>query len=111
LSTSPKVVGVQLLIQKHWFLFKFVYISNESDLDDLLCIFVFSATEIPVVRISGHELTKEYLENSGFSLPILIDKKDGLDIKVPPSNFSVQDVENYVGELTKLFNFQWDDSY
>jgi len=51
-------------------------------------------------------LTKEYLENSGFSLPILIDKKDGLDIKVPPSNFSVQDVENYVGELTKLFNFQ-----
>lgn len=58
-----------------------------------------SACEIPIIRLSGSELTKEYIENSGFNLPILIDKKDGLDLKVPPSNFSIQDVENYVGKL------------
>jgi hypothetical protein len=51
-----------------------------------------------VIRLNGHELTKEYIERNGFSNPILVDRKDGLDMRVPPSNFSIQDVENYVGE-------------
>ena len=60
--------------------------------------FLFSASDIPLIRVSGHELTKDYLEKTGFNHPIIIDRKDGLDLKVPPSNFTIQDVENYVGE-------------
>jgi hypothetical protein len=63
-------------------------------------MFFCSGNEIPVVRLSGHELTKEYLESNGFNYPIIVDRKDGLDMRVPPSNFSIQDVENYVGEFS-----------
>ena len=58
----------------------------------------FSADEVPVKRLRGYELTKEYLEENGFDVPILVEKKDGLDLKVPPPSFSIQDVENHVGE-------------
>lgn len=65
----------------------------------LICVYVlcFSADRIPVIHLSGQEVTKEYFERNGFSVPILVDRKDGLDLLVPPANFTIQDVENYVG--------------
>ena len=45
----------------------------------------------------GFELDKESLEETGFSHPILVTCKDGLDLTVPPSTFSIPDVEQLIG--------------
>ena len=51
-----------------------------------------------MLRLHGSQLTVEYLERDGFNLPILVERIDGLNVKLPPSNFSIQDVENHVGK-------------
>ena len=58
---------------------------------------MYSADEIPILHLNGYELTCEYLEERGFDIPIIVDKTDGLDLRVPPPSFTVQDVENCVG--------------
>ena len=50
-----------------------------------------------MLHLNGYELTCEYLEQKGFDVPIIVDRPDGLDLRVPPPTFTVQDVENYVG--------------
>ena len=52
---------------------------------------------MPIARLHGSQLTLDYFETNGLDLPILVEKKEGLGLTVPPSNFSIQDVENYVG--------------
>ena len=60
---------------------------------------IFSADEIPVYCLeNGRELSTKFLEENGFDIPIVVDKKDGLGMTVPPANFSIQDVENVVGK-------------
>ncbi|XP_071081601.1 histone lysine demethylase PHF8-like isoform X3 [Haliotis cracherodii] len=61
-----------------------------------------SADEIPILRLHGSQLTKDYLDKNGFDTPILIEKKDGLSLTVPPSNFTIQDVENHVGSMREI---------
>lgn len=51
------------------------------------------------MSLKGREATTEYLEKNGFTVPILIEVKDGLDLLVPPKTFSVHDVESTVGQL------------
>lgn len=60
------------------------------------CVCISSAEDV-VVKVSGSQLTVEYLEENGFTEPILIPKKDGLGLSVPAPTFYVSDVENYVG--------------
>lgn len=50
-----------------------------------------------VIHMRGQQLTETLLQTQGFSSPIVIDAKDGLDMTVPPENFSVYDVEAYIG--------------
>ena len=42
-------------------------------------------------------LDRDYIDKNGFTFPILIKDSAGLDLKVPPSNFTVNDVELAVG--------------
>ena len=58
---------------------------------------MYSADEIPILYLSGYELTCEYLEENGFTVPIIVDSTNGLDVVIPPPSFTVQDVENCVG--------------
>ena len=63
----------------------------------------FSGEHIPVARLKGHEVCVEYFEEQGgFTTPILVDRTDGLDLKLPPANFTIQDVENHVGQWACL---------
>uniref|UniRef100_A0AAY4E3L2 Uncharacterized protein n=1 Tax=Denticeps clupeoides TaxID=299321 RepID=A0AAY4E3L2_9TELE len=55
-----------------------------------------SADEI-LVHMQGIHVTQRYLERRGFRYPIAVPKLDGLGLKLPPSDFTVQDVERYVG--------------
>ena len=61
-------------------------------------MFYFSpSAEDVVVKLNGSQLTMDYLEETGFNEPILVQKKDGLDMSMPAPTFYISDVENYVG--------------
>ncbi|KAG9483632.1 hypothetical protein GDO78_009514 [Eleutherodactylus coqui] len=57
----------------------------------------FPSAEDVVTKLNGSQLTVEYFEDTGFTEPILVPKKDGLSLSVPAPTFYVSDVENYVG--------------
>uniref|UniRef100_A0A8C1KE14 PHD finger protein 2 n=1 Tax=Cyprinus carpio TaxID=7962 RepID=A0A8C1KE14_CYPCA len=59
----------------------------------------FPSSEDVVVKLSGSQMTLDYLEENGFNEPILIQKKDGLGMAMPAPTFYVSDVENYVGKM------------
>lgn len=55
-----------------------------------------------MARVPGSQLTLGYMEEHGFTEPILVPKKDGLGLAVPAPTFYVSDVENYVGKCPPL---------
>ncbi|KAG8554568.1 hypothetical protein GDO81_003833 [Engystomops pustulosus] len=57
----------------------------------------FPSADDVILKPQGAQLTVEYLEENSFSVPILVLKKDGLGMTLPPPSFSVNDVEYYVG--------------
>ncbi|XP_029357111.1 lysine-specific demethylase phf2 isoform X5 [Echeneis naucrates] len=57
----------------------------------------FPSADDVVVKLSGSQLTMDYLEENGFNEPILAQKKDGLGMSMPAPTFYISDVENYVG--------------
>lgn len=79
--------------------FYYVLVKNSNDFSTFMSF--FSASELPVISLKGWEATVEYLTENGFTLPILVKVKDGLDLVVPPKTFTVNDVENNVGECDK----------
>ena len=67
-------------------------------------IFNFRPTEdVLTVVEDGTSISPEYLHNNGFDRPIIIKEKSGLGIKVPPSNFTIYDVEKRVGKNDYLY--------
>lgn len=65
------------------------------------------SAEDVVARVPGGQLTLGYLEEHGFTEPILVPKKDGLGLAVPAPTFYVSDVENYVGKCHSLSSAVW----
>lgn len=57
----------------------------------------FAKADEVVKYVRGQQLTIQYLQNNNFDTPIIVDGKEGLEMIVPPSNFSVYDVESYIG--------------
>ncbi|XP_037534468.1 lysine-specific demethylase phf2 [Nematolebias whitei] len=57
----------------------------------------FPSADDIVVKLSGSQLTMDYLEENGFNDPILVQKKDGLCMSMPAPTFYISDVENYIG--------------
>uniref|UniRef100_A0A4W5JQZ8 PHD-type domain-containing protein n=1 Tax=Hucho hucho TaxID=62062 RepID=A0A4W5JQZ8_9TELE len=55
-----------------------------------------SADEV-LLKPSGAQLTVEFLEERSFSVPVLVLRRDGLGMSLPPGNFGVNDVEHYIG--------------
>lgn len=52
-------------------------------------------------EMAGSELTLAYLQKHGLSIPLLFRDKSGLGLRVPSSNFSVNDVRTCVGTFHK----------
>ena len=52
-----------------------------------------------LIFTDGFELDFEALEETQFRCPILVLNSEGLDLKVPPNSFSIQDVEDHIGNL------------
>ncbi|XP_014209528.1 lysine-specific demethylase 7B [Copidosoma floridanum] len=57
----------------------------------------FSGANEIVRHIDGHLLTLSYLEANGFEIPIIVNNKESLDMALPPSSFSLYDIETYIG--------------
>uniref|UniRef100_M4A8Q4 PHD finger protein 8 n=1 Tax=Xiphophorus maculatus TaxID=8083 RepID=M4A8Q4_XIPMA len=55
-----------------------------------------NADEI-LLKPSGAQLTVDFLEEHSFSVPVMVLRRDGLGMTLPPSSFSVSDVEHYIG--------------
>uniref|UniRef100_A0A8C9QTQ2 PHD finger protein 8 n=1 Tax=Scleropages formosus TaxID=113540 RepID=A0A8C9QTQ2_SCLFO len=55
-----------------------------------------SADEV-LLKPSGAQLTVDFLEERSFSVPVLVLRKDGLGMSLPPPSFTVSDVEHYIG--------------
>lgn len=62
----------------------------------------FSYKDKIVVLENGYFMTVQFLETNGFKDPILVQKSEGLDLVVPPKNFTVFDVEQHVGNTLYL---------
>ncbi|XP_042609177.1 lysine-specific demethylase 7B-like isoform X1 [Cyprinus carpio] len=48
-------------------------------------------------QMHGSQVTQRYLERHGFRYPIAVHKMEELGLRLPPPDFSVKDVERYVG--------------
>ncbi|XP_076878141.1 lysine-specific demethylase 7B [Brachyhypopomus gauderio] len=55
-----------------------------------------SAEEI-LLWMQGSQVSRRYLERHGFRYPIAVAHVEGLGLRLPPSHFSIKDVERYVG--------------
>ncbi|XP_071439259.1 histone lysine demethylase PHF8-like [Hetaerina americana] len=62
----------------------------------------FPGADDITLKMTGQQLTLQYLQRTGFNDPILIPQKEGLGMTVPPETFSVSDVEYYVGSERKV---------
>ena len=54
--------------------------------------------DVLTVLENGSEICGDYFNDNGFNKPIVIKEKTGLGVKVPPSNFTIYDVEQKVGK-------------
>ncbi|KAL6087270.1 hypothetical protein STEG23_021162 [Scotinomys teguina] len=61
----------------------------------------FDSSDEVILKPTGNQLT-EFLEESSFSKPIIVLKKEGLEMMLPPTSFTVRDVEQYVGSNTEI---------
>lgn len=57
-----------------------------------------SADEV-LLKPSGAQLTVEFLEEHSFSVPVMVLRRDGLGMTLPPASFGVSDVEHYIGKV------------
>uniref|UniRef100_A0A8C9TKU6 [histone H3]-dimethyl-L-lysine(36) demethylase n=1 Tax=Scleropages formosus TaxID=113540 RepID=A0A8C9TKU6_SCLFO len=65
------------------------------DLEEKLRSDRFSSDRVK--RMEGKDFTYEYIQREGLRDPIIFEKPDGLGIKMPDPDFSVNDVKLYVG--------------
>ncbi|CAG07441.1 unnamed protein product [Tetraodon nigroviridis] len=50
-----------------------------------------------LLKPTGAQLTVEFLEEHSFSVPVMVLRRDGLGMTLPPSSFCVTDVEHHIG--------------
>uniref|UniRef100_A0A146YFF4 [histone H3]-dimethyl-L-lysine(36) demethylase n=1 Tax=Fundulus heteroclitus TaxID=8078 RepID=A0A146YFF4_FUNHE len=65
------------------------------DLEEKVSSERFSSDRI--VRMEGKDFTYEFVQKGGLRDPILFEKPDGLGMKMPEPDFSVNDVKTFVG--------------
>ena len=60
--------------------------------------FPLSSADEVLLKPTGAQLTVEFLEERSFSVPVMVLRRDGLGMNLPPSSFGVNDVEHYIGK-------------
>ncbi|CDQ58907.1 unnamed protein product [Oncorhynchus mykiss] len=67
------------------------------DLEEKLTSERFTSDRVKRMEGKGQHLTFEYIQRGGLRDPIIFEKPDGLGIKMPDPDFSVNDVKIFVG--------------
>lgn len=62
----------------------------------------FSSSSIEFLYLNGKDLDMEWFHANGFKTPIIVKDPNGLDLTIPSYDFTVADVERYVGSLREL---------
>ncbi|KAI5105514.1 lysine-specific demethylase 7B isoform X1, partial [Silurus meridionalis] len=57
----------------------------------------FASADEVLVEMQGSQVTQRYLERHGFRYPIAVTQNEGLGLQLPSPDFTVKDVEQYVG--------------
>lgn len=57
----------------------------------------FENADSIVTRLNGEQFNLQYLLHSGFINPVLVVKKDGLGLVMPPEDLTVSDVMDFIG--------------
>ncbi|XP_051961871.1 histone lysine demethylase PHF8 [Xyrauchen texanus] len=57
----------------------------------------FPRADEVLLKPTGAQLTVDFLEERSFSVPVLVLRRDGLGMNLPPPSFSVSDIEHYIG--------------
>ncbi|KAH7942066.1 hypothetical protein HPB49_020118 [Dermacentor silvarum] len=55
------------------------------------------SAESILTRLNGDQFNLQYLLHSGFTNPVLVSKKDGLGLVMPPEDLTVSDVMDFIG--------------
>ena len=69
------------------------------------CVKNFSCESV-IIRLKGNQLTNEYLLKNGFTKPILITNRDGLDLTLPSRTIRLQEINELVGRK-KIIEVFW----
>lgn len=88
------------LIVKHSVLNKFFFFLCEQKQNLCMCLCFYDSADEVLLKPSGAQLTVEFLEEHSFSVPVMVLRRDGLGMTLPPSSFGVSDVEHYIGTHT-----------
>lgn len=51
-----------------------------------------------ITRLKGNQVTVEYLTKNGFTKPILITNRDGLDLALPSRTITLTEISDLVGK-------------
>lgn len=99
--TSVKIIFVSPNSLLLFFVLLFYYVLCYTLLIIFSCLYN-SADEV-LLKPTGAQLTVEFLEEHSFSVPVMVLRRDGLGMTLPPSSFGVTDVEHYIGKVPKVF--------
>ena len=58
----------------------------------------FSSSD-ELLYLNGKDLDMEWFHANGFKTPIIVKDPNGLDLTIPSYDFTVADVERYVGKV------------
>lgn len=67
-----------------------------------VCMFLYASADEILLKPTGAQLTVEFLEEHSFSVPVMVLRRDGLGMSLPPASFGVSDVEHYIGKILFL---------
>lgn len=88
-QSNPFVLALSVIFIPILIFFSFVFcVSFHHD----------SADEV-LLKPTGAQLTVEFLEEHSFSVPVMVLRRDGLGMTLPPSSFCVSDVEHHIGKF------------
>lgn len=62
-----------------------------------LCSRHFASEGEIITHMRGNQVTENFLQQTGFNSPIVIDDKEGLEMILPPDTLTVSEIEFYVG--------------
>lgn len=75
-----------------------------------VCLCFYDSADEVLLKPSGAQLTVEFLEEHSFSVPVMVLRRDGLGMTLPPASFGVSDVEHYIGKVFSI-KFKCKDLY